>query len=53
MHINKSFVMEFLGTFFLVLTVAMGLHPLAIASMLMAWLYIGGYVSGAHYNPMV
>lgn len=53
MHINKSWLMECMGTFFFILTIAMGLHPFAIASMLMAWLYIGGYVSGAHYNPMV
>ena len=45
--------MEFIGTFFFILTIAMGTHPLAIASMLMAWLYIGKFVSGAHYNPML
>lgn len=28
-------------------------NPIAIASMLMAWVYIGGPISGAHYNPMV
>ena len=31
----------------------MGASPVGIAAMLMAWVYIGGYVSGAHYNPMV
>ncbi|MCL4361810.1 aquaporin [Candidatus Dependentiae bacterium] len=49
----KKLVMEFLGTFFLVLTVAVTGNPLAIASVLMAWTYIGGFVSGAHYNPAV
>jgi aquaporin Z len=49
----KKLVMEFLGTFFLVLTVAITGNPLAIAAMLMAWIYIGAYVSGAHYNPAV
>ncbi len=50
---QKAYVMEFLGTFFLILTIALGLHPFAIASMLMAWIYIGKFVSGAHYNPML
>jgi aquaporin Z len=49
----KKLLMEFLGTFFLVLSIAMGANAIAIASMLMAWLYIGGYISGGHYNPMV
>lgn len=45
--------MEFLGTFFFIFTIAMTGNPLAIAAMLMAWVYIGGYISGAHYNPAV
>lgn len=49
----KKVVMEFLGTFFFILTIAMTANPFAIAAMLMAWVYIGGYISGAHYNPMV
>lgn len=49
----KPAIIEFLGTFFFVLAVATTANPLAIASMLMAWLYIGGYVSGGHFNPMV
>ena len=27
--------------------------PLAIGSMLMVMVYMGGHVSGAHYNPAV
>lgn len=49
----KRLIMEFLGTFFLVLTIAMTANPFAIAAMLMAWVYIGGYISGGHYNPLV
>lgn len=49
----KRTLMELLGTFFLVLTIVMTGNPFAIAAMLMAWIYIGAYVSGAHYNPAV
>lgn len=49
----KKLIIELLGTFFLVFTLAMTGNPLAIASMLMAWIYIGGYISGGHYNPTV
>ncbi len=47
----KRALMEFLGTFFFILTIAMGSHILAVVSMLMAWIYIGGHISGGHYNP--
>ncbi len=49
----KKLVMEFLGTFFFVLTISFTGIPTAIATMLMAWVYIGYYVSGSHYNPMI
>ena len=49
----KKLLMELLGTFFFVLTIVVTGNAMAIASMLMAWLYIGSYVSGAHYNPML
>jgi len=45
--------MEFVGTLFLVLTVALTGNPLAIGVMLMVMVYMGGHVSGAHYNPAV
>lgn len=50
---------EAIGTFFLVLTIGLTvlggtpLAPLAIGSALMVMVYMGGHVSGAHYNPSV
>jgi aquaporin Z len=57
--VGKSLMTEFIGTFFLVLTVgltAMGgtqFAPLAIGSSLMIMVYMGGHISGGHYNPAV
>jgi aquaporin Z len=55
----RKYLTEFIGTFFLVLTAALTLMngtpfaPLAIGSALMVMVYMGGHVSGAHYNPAV
>src|SRR4051812_50197395 len=56
-----KYLTEFIGTFFLVLTVGLTiiepgagpLAPLAIGSVLMVMIYAGGHVSGAHYSPAV
>ena len=56
-----KYVVEFIGTFFLVFTVGMtvkspdaaALAPLAIGSALMIMVYAGGHFSGGHYNPAV
>lgn len=45
--------MEFIGTFFLVLTIALTGNPIAIGAVLVAMVYMGGYISGAQYNPAV
>ena len=58
----KKYLVEFVGTFFLVLTIGSvvmapndvgALAPLAIGGVLMAMVFAGGHVSGAHYNPAV
>ena len=55
----RRYLTEFIGTFFLVLTIGLtvlGDSPfagLAIGSVLMVMVYMGGHVSGAHYNPAV
>lgn len=49
----KSYVTELIGTFFLVLVIALTGDPVAIGAILVAMIYAGGYISGAHYNPAV
>ena len=49
----KNYITEFIGTFFLVLTIGLTGNPLAIGVMLMVMVYMGGHISGAHYNPAV
>ncbi|HSX28182.1 MAG TPA: aquaporin [Candidatus Saccharimonadales bacterium] len=49
----KKCIIEFIGTFFLVLTIGLTGNPLAIGAVLAAMVYMGGYVSGAHYNPAI
>jgi aquaporin Z len=57
----NKYIAEFIGTFFLVLTVgctvigngAGALAPLAIGSALMVMIFAGGHISGGHFNPAV
>ncbi len=57
----RKYLVEFIGTFFLVFTVAsvVLMHgegvigPLAIGFALMIMVYAGGHISGGHYNPAV
>lgn len=59
--IQQKLTTEFIGTFFLSLTIctaavygtAGDYAPFAIASTLMVMIYAGGHISGAHYNPAV
>src|SRR5216683_1609940 len=57
----RKYIVEFIGTFFLVLTIGCTvipgspgvIPPLAIGAALMVMVFAGGHVSGAHYNPAV
>lgn len=64
----KNYVVEFIGTFFLVLVIGLtvvsaaagvsapaagDMAPLAIGITLMVMVYAGGHISGGHYNPAV
>ena len=53
----NKYIAEFIGTFFLVLTIgcngAGALAPLAIGSALMVMIFAGGHISGGHFNPAV
>lgn len=55
----NRYVTELIGTFFLVFTIGMVVvggvtaAPIAIGTVLMVMVYMGGHVSGAHYNPAV
>ncbi len=57
----KKYLVEFIGTFFLVFTVgstvippgAGAFAPLAIGASRMVMVFAGGHISGGHFNPAV
>jgi aquaporin Z len=55
----RKLLTEFIGTFFLVLTIGLAvlsgapMPPIAIGAALMVMVYMGGHISGGHYNPAV
>jgi len=51
--IMNKYLVEFIGTFFLILTIALTANPLPIGVVLMCLVYFGASISGAHFNPAV
>jgi aquaporin Z len=55
----RRYIVEFIGTFFLVFTVCCAvlagapLAPVAIGLVLAAMIFAGGHISGGHFNPAV
>jgi len=50
---RNKLIIEFIGTFFLCLIAILASNPLPVAAVLCAMIYMGGNISGAHYNPAV
>ena len=59
----KKILVEFIGTFFLVLTIGLNVlgstpesalfAPIAIGTVLAVMIFAGGHISGGHFNPAV
>jgi len=50
---SPKLLVEFLGTFVFLLTIQRVGQPIPIAIALLAMIYVGASVSGAHFNPAV
>lgn len=50
---RHALIFEGIATFFLCLTASLSPSPIPVAAILCALIYMGGAVSGAHYNPAV
>ena len=48
-----NYIVEFLGTFFLLSIILRIGQPIPIAVGLLAAIYFGGSISGGHFNPAV
>jgi len=53
MQAMRNYLVELIGTFFLVFVIGLTGNPIAIGCILMVMVYMGGHISGAHYNPAV
>lgn len=49
----RKFTTEYIGTLFLMLIILTAGEPIAIGAILMAMIFAGAHISGAHYNPAV
>tara|TARA_B100000900_G_scaffold137883_1_gene116808 strand:+ start:1315 stop:1941 length:627 start_codon:yes stop_codon:yes gene_type:complete len=49
----NKYIIEFIGTFFLILIIGLTANPIAIGLGLAVLIYMGAHISGAHYNPAV
>lgn len=49
----RHYIIECIGTFFIVLAVSLTENPIAIGLIYLSMLYFGARVSGAHYNPAI
>ena len=49
----NKYIIEFVGTFFLVLIIGLTSNPISIGLGLAVLVYMGAHISGAHYNPAV
>jgi len=49
----NKYLIEFIGTFFLVSIIGLSGDPLAVGLGLAVLVYMGSHISGAHYNPVV